>query len=190
MESCRGLLQDSVELWKATADPSRPNHLKQYITMRVLLNEVTCIALRRDPLRGPAALSFPPFNKVHNKMEDETEQINISGSMQLRQRAQERHESRFIVVVGDSSHVRRVELLIGSANSYMYHLLYHSEILHFTHTAYLWVPYGSRDKQRLIPYTAITGWALQRKRSVSCEVRTEFMVLEGEDDRGKLGQGQ
>jgi hypothetical protein len=28
------------------------------------------------------------------------------------------------------------------------------------HTVYLCVPYGSHNKQRLFPYTALTGWAL------------------------------
>jgi hypothetical protein len=32
--------------------------------------------------------------------------------------------------------------------------------LHSAHTVYLCVPYGSHDKQRLFPQTALTGWAL------------------------------
>jgi hypothetical protein len=31
---------------------------------------------------------------------------------------------------------------------------------------FLCVPYGSHSKQRLFPYTALTGWALQRRRYV------------------------
>jgi hypothetical protein len=42
---------------------------------------------------GQQRLSFPPFNKVHNKMEDETEQINISGNGQVWRGAQQRHKS-------------------------------------------------------------------------------------------------
>jgi hypothetical protein len=32
--------------------------------------------------------------------------------------------------------------------------------LHSAHTVYLCVPYGSHNKQRLFPQTALTGWAL------------------------------
>jgi hypothetical protein len=32
--------------------------------------------------------------------------------------------------------------------------------LHFAHTVYLCVPYGSHNKQRLFPQTPLTGWAL------------------------------
>jgi hypothetical protein len=32
--------------------------------------------------------------------------------------------------------------------------------LRFAHTVYLCVPYGSHNKQRLFPQTALTGWAL------------------------------
>jgi hypothetical protein len=31
---------------------------------------------------------------------------------------------------------------------------------YFAHTEYLCVPYGSHNKQRLSPETALTGWAL------------------------------
>jgi hypothetical protein len=31
---------------------------------------------------------------------------------------------------------------------------------------YLYVPYGSHSKQRLFPHTALTGWALYRRRNV------------------------
>jgi hypothetical protein len=34
------------------------------------------------------------------------------------------------------------------------------------HTVYLCVPYGSHNKQRLFPQTALTGWALVRRRKV------------------------
>jgi hypothetical protein len=43
---------------------------------------------------------------------------------------------------------------------YMYHPLQHTKPLHSAHTMYLYVPYGSRSKQRLFPQTALTGWAL------------------------------
>jgi hypothetical protein len=43
---------------------------------------------------------------------------------------------------------------------YMYNLLYHTKTLHSAHTVYLCVPYGSHNKQRLFPQTALTGWAL------------------------------
>jgi hypothetical protein len=33
-------------------------------------------------------------------------------------------------------------------------------------TVYLCVPYGSHSKQRLFPHTALTGWALLRRRDV------------------------
>jgi hypothetical protein len=43
---------------------------------------------------------------------------------------------------------------------YMYHPREHSKTLHSAHTVYLCVPYGSHNKQRLFPQTALTGWAL------------------------------
>jgi hypothetical protein len=43
---------------------------------------------------------------------------------------------------------------------YMYHLLWHTKILHSAHRVYLCVSYGSHNKQRLFPQTALTGWAL------------------------------
>jgi hypothetical protein len=64
---------------------------------------------------GPRRLPSPPFNKVHNKMEGEIEQINISGREQLKQGAQKRPKSRSIILACDSSHVRRGAMLIGSA---------------------------------------------------------------------------
>jgi hypothetical protein len=42
----------------------------------------------------------------------------------------------------------------------LYHLLYHAKTLHSAHTVYLCAPYGSHNKQRLVPQTALTGWAL------------------------------
>jgi hypothetical protein len=38
--------------------------------------------------------------------------------------------------------------------------------LHSAHAGNLCVAYGSRNKQRLCPQTAVTGWALQRRCSV------------------------
>jgi hypothetical protein len=32
--------------------------------------------------------------------------------------------------------------------------------LHVAHTVYLCFPYGSHNKQRLFPQTALTGWSL------------------------------
>jgi len=32
------------------------------------------------------------------------------------------------------------------------------EILRSAHTVYLFVLYGSQNKQRLFPYTTLTGW--------------------------------
>jgi len=38
--------------------------------------------------------------------------------------------------------------------------------MHLAHKMYLWVLYGSQNKQRLFPYTALTDWFLQLRRSV------------------------
>jgi hypothetical protein len=38
--------------------------------------------------------------------------------------------------------------------------------LNLAHKAYLCVPYGSHNKQRLFPYTALTDWALWWRRIV------------------------
>jgi hypothetical protein len=35
-----------------------------------------------------------------------------------------------------------------------------TKTLHYAHKVYLCVPYGSHNKQRLFPQTALTGWAL------------------------------
>jgi len=43
---------------------------------------------------------------------------------------------------------------------YMYRLVYHPQILRSAHTVYLCVLCGSENKQRLFPYTALTGWFL------------------------------
>ena len=36
----------------------------------------------------------------------------------------------------------------------------HSQILRSAHTVYLCVLYGSKNKQRLFPYTALIDWVL------------------------------
>jgi hypothetical protein len=51
-------------------------------------------------------------------------------------------------------------LTLNPSGYYMYHPLEHTKILHSAHTVYLCVPYGSHNKQRLFPQTALTGWAL------------------------------
>jgi len=38
----------------------------------------------------------------------------------------------------------------------MYHKFYHSTVTRSDHTVYLCVSYGSQNKQRLFPYTALT----------------------------------
>ena len=43
---------------------------------------------------------------------------------------------------------------------YMYHQVEYSKIIHCIHTVYLCVFYGSQNKQRLFPYTALTDWFL------------------------------
>jgi hypothetical protein len=40
---------------------------------------------------------------------------------------------------------------------------------------YLCVPYDSHNKQRLFPLTELADWSLLWRRSVSCEVRTQFL---------------
>jgi len=42
-------------------------------------------------------------------------------------------------------------------------------------TMHLCVLYGSLNKQRLFPYTALTDWFLYASRSVYCAVRTEYL---------------
>jgi hypothetical protein len=46
-------------------------------------------------------------------------------------------------------------------------------ILRSAHTVYLCVLCGSEYKQRLFPYTLLTDWFLQPRRSVYCAVRPE-----------------
>jgi hypothetical protein len=46
-----------------------------------------------------------------------------------------------------------------------------SESIHSTHRFHLCVSYRSQNKQRLLPYTALTDWFLQPRRSVYCAVR-------------------
>ena len=50
----------------------------------------------------------------------------------------------------------------SSSGYYMYHHVWHSEILRSTHTVYLCVVYGSQKKQRLFPCTALTDWVFNR----------------------------
>jgi hypothetical protein len=52
-----------------------------------------------------------------------------------------------------------------------------SRTLYPAHTEYLCVPYDSHSKQRVFPQTALTGWSLSWRRSVSCEVRTESLCI-------------
>ena len=40
---------------------------------------------------------------------------------------------------------------------FIYHQVYHSTILRSTHTVYLCALCGSENKQRLFPYTELTG---------------------------------
>jgi hypothetical protein len=48
----------------------------------------------------------------------------------------------------------------NSCTNSTYPKLQHSEILHSAHSVYLCGPYGSHNKKRLFPQTALTGWAL------------------------------
>jgi len=47
---------------------------------------------------------------------------------------------------------------------YMYQQVQHSTIPRSAHTVYLCVLYGSANKQRLLPYTALTDWFSQPRR--------------------------
>jgi hypothetical protein len=49
---------------------------------------------------------------------------------------------------------------LNHIGNYTHHLLQQQTTLHSAHTVYLCVPYGSHNKQRLFPQTALTGWAL------------------------------
>jgi hypothetical protein len=55
-------------------------------------------------------------------------------------------------------HFRQFEPL--KPTSCVYYLLLQTKTLHSTNTVYPCVPYGSKNKQRLYPQTALTGWAL------------------------------
>jgi hypothetical protein len=46
---------------------------------------------------------------------------------------------------------------------------------HFAQTVHLHVSQDSRNKQQPFPQTASTGWPLLWRRSVSCEVRNEYV---------------
>jgi hypothetical protein len=48
---------------------------------------------------------------------------------------------------------------------------------HSAHRVHLCVPHGSHNKQRLFSQRALSGWALLRRRDVSCEVRTGFTII-------------
>jgi len=50
-------------------------------------------------------------------------------------------------------------------------------ILRSAHTVYLCVSYVSQNKQRLFPYTALSDWFLQPRRSVYYVVRTGFLTI-------------
>jgi hypothetical protein len=43
---------------------------------------------------------------------------------------------------------------------YMFHQVKHSQILRSAQTVYLFVLYGSKNKQQLFLYTALNGWFL------------------------------
>jgi hypothetical protein len=56
---------------------------------------------------------------------------------------------------------------------YMYHLIQHTKTLHSAHRTYLCV---SHNKQRQFPQTALTSWALQRRRNMF-PVRYELNII-------------
>ena len=56
---------------------------------------------------------------------------------------------------------------------YLYHQVKNLATLRSAHTVYLCVLYGSQNKQRLFPYTALTDWFVYPRLSVCCAVRTE-----------------
>ena len=47
---------------------------------------------------------------------------------------------------------------LRSSGLFIYHQLWHPEILRSAHTLYLWVLFGSQNKQRLFPYTTLSDW--------------------------------
>ena len=53
----------------------------------------------------------------------------------------------------------------------------HSAYLRFAPREYLCVLCGSENKQQLFPYTALTDWFLQPRRSVYCAVRTGSLYI-------------
>jgi hypothetical protein len=66
--------------------------------------------------------------------------------------------------------------LLKPSAYYMYNLFEHTKSLHSAHTVYLFVPYGSHNKQRLFPQTALTGSALYWRRNVF-PVRYKLCIL-------------
>ena len=67
----------------------------------------------------------------------------------------EKHASRRIVSTEQSCH-------------YMYHHVQYSTILRSAHTVYLCVLCGSENKQRLFPYTTLTGWFFCNRNLTLC----------------------
>ena len=56
---------------------------------------------------------------------------------------------------------------------FTYHQVEHSERFYMVPTLSLWVLYRSQNKQRLLPYTALTEWFRTTEvESVYCAVRT------------------
>jgi len=55
-----------------------------------------------------------------------------------------------------------IDYLTVQSGYIMYHQARHSQILRSAHTVYLCVLCGSQNKQRLFPYTALTGWFTAR----------------------------
>jgi hypothetical protein len=55
-------------------------------------------------------------------------------------------------------------------------------------TEYLCVLFGSENKQRLLPYTALTDWFfITETESAYCAVRTEYLcVLCGSENKQRL----
>jgi hypothetical protein len=59
------------------------------------------------------------------------------------------------------SHDIRISFLniLKFSGYYMYHMLKRTKTLHSAQPVYLCVPYDSHNKQKLFPYTALTGWS-------------------------------
>ena len=56
---------------------------------------------------------------------------------------------------------RVITLLPFNASGYaVYHQVQHSTILRSAHTMYLRFSCGSENGERLVPYTALTGWCV------------------------------